>query len=63
MGKLEGIAVCLICLLISLHAYPPSPAPSCTCLNILVSMGISVAFPSEMCFQLQAFQAPIQMRD
>lgn len=63
MRKLEGIAICLICLLISLYAYSPSPAPSCTHLDILTSMGIGIAFHSDMRFQLQALQALIQMRD
>ena len=63
MCKLEGIAIGLICLLISLRAYPPSPAPSRTRLDILASMRIRIAFPSEMCFQLPALQALIWMRD
>lgn len=63
MRKMEGIAVRLICLRISVPAYPPSPAPSRTRLDILGSVGISIAFPSEMCFQLQALQALIWMRD
>lgn len=63
MGKLEGIALCLTCLLIRLRAYPPLLLPPRTCLDILASMGISIAFPSEMRFQLQASQALIRMRD
>lgn len=41
----------------------PPHAPSCTHSDILASMGISTAFPSEMSFQLQALQAFIWMKD
>lgn len=41
----------------------PSCALSCTCSDILGSMGISAAFSSEMSFQLQALRALICMRD
>lgn len=41
----------------------PSRAPSCTHSDILASMEIIAAFPSEMSFQLQALQALICMRE
>lgn len=63
MYEVEGISVCLICLLISPHADPPFLAPSLPHLDTVASTEKSVTFSSEMCFQLQALQALVLMRD
>lgn len=52
MYKLEGISVCLICLLISLHAYSPFPALSLTCSDTVTSTGKECIFPCRSVFPI-----------